>query len=90
MPRRRAKTFLVESYVPQLDERTAASISSRIRAAVAQLTDEGLALRSLRSFALVEEETYFCIVEALDIDDVVQLNKRAALEHDYVTEVVAV
>lgn len=82
------KTFLVESYVPQLDERTAAAISSRVLAAIRQLEEEGLAVQWLRSFALIDEETYLCIVAARDLDHVFQLNERAGLEYDHVVEVI--
>jgi hypothetical protein len=84
------KTFLVESYVPQLDESSAAVISLRVRAAVRQLEKEGVALVCLRSFAVIGEETYLCIVAAHDLDHVVQLNERAGLNYDHVVEVIAI
>jgi muconolactone delta-isomerase len=84
------RTFLVESYVPQLDEQTATAMTSRLEAAGGQLQREGTALRLLRSFALVGEETYLCLVAASDLDDVARLNRRAGLEYDHVVEVVAI
>jgi hypothetical protein len=80
------RTFLVESYVPRLDERIAASLSSRLRGAIRQLDVEGMTLRWGGSFALVDEETYICIIGAPAIDDVIQLSERAGLEHDHVVE----
>ena len=82
------KTFLVESYVPKLDEATAALLSSRLRAAVAELHREGLALRWLRSLAVVEEETYMWIAGAADAHDVALAHLRAGVGFDHIAEVV--
>jgi hypothetical protein len=84
------RTFLVESYVPGLDERAAATLSSRLREAVRQLDEEGMTLRWGGSFALVDEETYICIIGAPDVDVIVQLSERAGFEHDHVVEAFAI
>jgi hypothetical protein len=84
------RTFLVESYVPGLDERAAATLSSRLRDAIRQLDEEGMTLRWGGSFALVDEETYMFIVGAPRVDDVVQLTERAGFEHDHVVEALAI
>ncbi|HAL28497.1 MAG TPA: nickel-binding protein [Gaiellaceae bacterium] len=90
MTGRSERTFLVESYVPQLDERTAATISSRFREAARELEEEGIGIQWRGSFALLSEETYFCIIAAPDRGAVMQLNERARLEHDHVVEVIAI
>jgi hypothetical protein len=84
------RTFLVESYVQHLDDRSAATITARLRATVRQLEKEGNALCWLRSFALVGEETYLCFVAASDRDHVLELSRRTGLECDYVVEVVPI
>jgi hypothetical protein len=84
------RTFLVESYVPGLDERAAATLSSRLREAIRQLGEEGRTLRWGGSFALVDEETYICIISAPNVDDVIQLSERAGFEHDHVVEAFAI
>jgi hypothetical protein len=84
------RTFLVESYVPGLDERAAATLSSRLREAIRQLDEEGMTLHWGGSFALVDEETYMFIVGAPRVDDVVQLSERAGFEHDHVVEALAI
>lgn len=81
-----ARTFFVESYVPRLDVRTAETLSSRLRETVRQLNEEGTAVRWRGSFALVDEETYICIIAARKIDDVVAVTDRSGLEHDNVVE----
>jgi hypothetical protein len=83
-------TFLIETYVPQLDERTAVTISSRLREAMRELEQEGVTLRCRGSFALVEEETYLCLVDAPDRECVLLLNQRAALASDHVAEIATI
>jgi hypothetical protein len=85
-----ARTFLVESYVPQLDESIARAISSRLRSVVPELRKEGVAVQWLGSFAVIDEETYLCIVAAADPEDVSRLNELAGLEHDHIVEVVSI
>ena len=74
------RTFFVESYIPQLDAAGAAALSSRLKAAVEQLRDEGLPLAWIRSFALLH---------AVEVNDVMLIQQRAGVELDHVAEVVA-
>jgi hypothetical protein len=85
-PRRR--TFLIESYVPALDEETALSLSSKLRVAVDELQKGGRKVDWLRSFALLGEETYVWMLIAGDVDDVALVNRRAGVSYDHVVEVV--
>jgi hypothetical protein len=87
---RDARAFLVESYVPLLDASTAAAISLRMRAAVVELRREGVTIRWLRSFAIVDEQTYFCVLTATDVADVVEANGRAQFAYDHIVEVIAI
>ena len=84
------RTFLVESYVPGLDERAAATLSSRLREAILKLDEEGTTLRWGGSFALVGEETFICIIGAPKADDVLRLSERAGFAHDHVVEALAI
>jgi Protein of unknown function (DUF4242) len=88
MPPRNPTTYLVETYVPKLDEATAVALSVRLRAAIGELQREGLALRWLRSFALVGEETYMCMLTATDALDIALVHRRAGVTFDHVAEVV--
>jgi hypothetical protein len=85
--RRHMETFLVESYVPNLDSATTAELSSRIRSAVSELQREGLTLQWLRAFALVEDETYVWMVDAPDAGDVVLVHERANVSVDHIAAV---
>lgn len=80
------RTFLVESYVPRLDERSAKTLTNSIRETIRQLNEDGMPLRWRGSFALVDEETYICIVAAPEIDDVGELSARVGLAQDHVVE----
>jgi hypothetical protein len=86
----RTKTFLVESYVRQLDEPTAAVIAARVEGAAAELRSLGLPVVWLRSLALPGEETYFCLFSAEMVEHVIAANERAGLEFDHITEVVTI
>jgi hypothetical protein len=86
----RTKTFLVESYVPQLDPAMTATIAGRLDRAAAGLRGLGLSVFWLRSLALLEEETCFCLFSADAAEHVVAANVRAELDFDHITEVVAI
>jgi hypothetical protein len=81
--------FLIEKYVPRLDEATALAISSRFRAAILRPTRRDGTLRWIQSFALLSEETYCCIIGAPDLEHIAQLKERVGLEYDHVVELVA-
>lgn len=83
-------TFLVETYVSHLDGATADDLSARLRAAIGELRREGLTLRWLRSFALVDDETYIWMVDAPDADLVALVHKRAAVSVDHIAAVTEV
>jgi hypothetical protein len=87
VPPRTPTTYLVETYIPNLDEATAAALSTRLQAAIGELQHEGLALRWLRSFALLDEETYSWMLTATDADDVARVNRRAGVAFDHLAEV---
>jgi hypothetical protein len=87
VPPRTPTTYLVETYIPNLDEATAAALSTRLQAAIGELQREGLALRWLRSFALLDEETYSWMLTATDADDVARVNRRAGVAFDHLAEV---
>lgn len=74
--------------MPAVDEAAAASLSARLRAAVDELRREGHQVEWLRSFALVEEETYVCMLIAEREHDVASVHRRARLSCEYMAEAV--
>ena len=87
MARENRRTFFVESYIPKLDAASAATLSSRLRTTVEQLRKEGLPLTWIRSFALLDEDTYVWMVEAAELDHLVLIHQLAGVELDHVAEV---
>jgi hypothetical protein len=83
---RSRRTFFVETYVPALDETTAADLSAKLRVAVDELRHEGRQLEWVRSFALVDDATFVWMLAAGDVDDVALTNERARLSYDHVVE----
>jgi hypothetical protein len=90
VPRGQERTFLLESYVPRLDGALAVAISERLSAVVAQLRAQGAHLHWIRSFALEDEETYFCLLAAVDPHVVELVGERAGLACDHVAEVAVI
>ena len=88
MAPRAPTTFFIESYVPGLDQATAAALSSRLRAAISELQREGRTIAWLRSFALVDEETFVWMLRTADVGDVARVNQRARVPSDHVVEVI--
>jgi hypothetical protein len=82
------RTFFVESYIPQLDAAGVAAVSSRLQTAVEQLREEGMSLAWIRSFALLDEDTFVWMVEATELDHVALIQRRAGVELDHVVETV--
>lgn len=87
MPKPSRKTFLVECYAPALDPAAAASLTSRLRAAICELDAEGRGVKWLRSFALLGEDTFLWMLIADEAADVALVNQRAQLSCDHVVEV---
>ena len=87
MGRETRRTFFVESYIPKLDAARTAALSSRLRTTVNQLRNEGLPLAWIRSFALLDEDTYVWMVEAAELDHLALIHQLAGIELDHVAEV---
>jgi hypothetical protein len=86
----RAATYLVETYVPRLDRRSAAAVSSAYTRAIRELAQAGVALRLVESYAVVDDETYLCVVSAGNREDVVRMTEQAGLTADHVVRVARV
>jgi hypothetical protein len=82
------RTYLVERYLPRLDERTAAHLAQRIAAATAALRRNGVEVEWVSSLALIAEETCLCTFRAGADVDVVRANEQAAAPFDRITEAI--
>ncbi len=81
------KTYLVESYVPELDQAAAARTASSLSAATAQLRARGAAIELLSSFAVLTEETCFSLFSATGPADVHKAAELARVAYDHLAEV---
>lgn len=82
----RQRTFLVERYIPQLNQEAAANLAQRLAMAAAALTREGRQVEWLGSTALPEEDTCLCTFRAHHAADVAHLNERAHAPFDRIIE----
>jgi hypothetical protein len=82
------RTYLVERYLPGLDEPAAAHLAQRIAAATAALRRDGVEVAWVGSLALIAEETCLCTFRARADVDVVLANEQAAAPFDRITEAI--
>ncbi len=81
-------TFLVEAYEPRGRNESLAEIERRARAAAAELSRSGMAVRYLRSIYIPVDETCFHVIECPSIEVVEEVGRRAQLEFDRITEAI--
>lgn len=81
-------TFLVEAYEPRGRNGSLAEIERRARAAAAELSRSGKAVRYLRSIYVPTDETCFHVFEGPSVEVVEEVGRRAQLEFNHVTEAV--
>jgi hypothetical protein len=74
--------YVVETYLSNIRPETFQASAARARRAAAELSDEGVAVRHLRSVFLAEDETCFHFFEAPSIDAVQQASERAGIATD--------
>jgi len=87
-PRRRPSldsvtTYLIEAYVAGGD---IADLQGRARAAAETMSNEGHAIRYLRSVLVPADETCFHLFDAASEDTVAELARRAQLTYERIVE----
>jgi hypothetical protein len=73
------RSYVIEAYVPRSDDGVASA--GRTKAAVAELSREGVEIRYVRTTFLPDDETCFHLVEASSCEHVAELCRRAGLGH---------
>jgi uncharacterized protein DUF4242 len=58
------QTYLVENYHPGLGADELRQIVSRVRDAVAEMNQDGKAIRYMRSTIVPDDESFLCVIEA--------------------------
>ena len=76
------RIYLVERYLPRLDQRAAVSLAERLTAAATAMRDEGAHVWWLASIVLAGEEACFCVFGADSALLVRAANERAAAPFD--------
>jgi hypothetical protein len=82
------KTFLMETYVPELDHAAAVRTDLSLSAAASELRARGAAIELLHSFAVVGEGTCFSLFSAATLADVHRAGELGRVRHDHLVEVV--
>jgi hypothetical protein len=81
----KTKSYLVESYWPDVSEEKLASAVQRARAAAAELRRHGRELRFLGSILVPADETVFCLFDGAE-PDVRAVSEQAGVPFERVLE----
>jgi hypothetical protein len=81
------KSYLIEAYVPNLDQGSALAITSTLEDAADRLIDLGERVQWRVAFAIYAEETYFVVVAARNEDVARRWSEAADLRVDHLIEV---
>ncbi len=81
------KSYLVEAYVPNLDQRFALAITAALDGAADRLCELGIRVEWKVTFATYAEETYFAVVAAPSEALARRLVDVAGLRVDHLVEV---
>lgn len=76
-------TYLIETYVTHAE---LTDVPARVEATAAAMSEEGHAIRYVRSLLLHVDETCFHLVEATSEASVAELARRAHLDHERIVE----
>lgn len=73
--------YLIELYVAGGDREGVAAIESRSSRVAAEMTEEGTAVRFVRSIWMPSDETLFCLFRARSAEVVAEAGHRAAIPY---------
>jgi hypothetical protein len=85
----RLHRFLVEQYVPQLDERAALTLAGRLERASERMRDSGAPIHWVEAVGLPDKENLMCFIDAETIEHVLQASRLAKTTAVHVQQVVA-
>ena len=78
--------YMVERYLPGITSDQLSGAAARAKSTTAQMSEEGTAVRYLRSTFLPGEEKCYCLFEGPSVEAVEQANKRAEIPYERVVE----
>ncbi len=79
------QTYLVENYHPGLGAKELRQIVSRIRDAVAEMNQDGKAIRYLRSTIVPDDESFLCVIEAASEELALEAYTRAGIPFERIS-----
>lgn len=78
--------YIVERHLPGITPGQLAAAAGRAKSTTADMTEEGIPVRYLRSTFLPGEEKCYCLFEGPSPDAVEDANKRAEIPYERVVE----
>jgi hypothetical protein len=78
--------YIVERHLPGITPDQLAGAAGRAKTATAEMSEEGVPVRYLRSTFLPVEEKCYCLFEAASPDAVEDANRRAEIPYERVVE----
>jgi Protein of unknown function (DUF4242) len=79
------QTYLVENYHPGLGADELRQIVSRVRDAVAEMNQDGKAIRYLRSTIVPADESFLCVIEAASEELAREAYTRAGISFERIS-----
>jgi hypothetical protein len=79
------QTYLVENYHPGLGADELRQIVSRVRDAVAEMNQDGKAIRYMRSTIVPDDESFLCVIEAASEELAREAYTRAAITFERIS-----
>ena len=78
--------YIVERHLPGITPDQLAAAAGRAKSTTAEMSDEGVPVRYLRSTFLPQEEKCYCLFEGPDPTAVEQAQRRAEIPYDRVVD----
>jgi hypothetical protein len=82
--------FLLEHYMPRLEEATARAISRRLAQAAEQARRERVRIHWLHAVALPDEDSLLCLFDAEHLEDVLLASSCAGLRCPHAQQAIAI
>ncbi len=80
--------YMVERYLPGITADQLSAAAARAKSTTAQMTQEGVPVRYLRSTFIPGEEKCFCLFDGPSVDVIKQANEQAEIPFERIVEAV--
>ncbi len=82
--------YIVERHLPGITSDQLSAAAGRAKSTTAEMSEEGVPVRYLRSTFLPVEEKCYCLFEGTSAEAVEEANKRADVPYERVVEVMQI